>query len=208
LDTPLPDTPNHAAALRVFNEHLDLARRMASAIQRRMPPVARRPDTEQIAMGALWETAIKYHDLAPSHFEAMASVRIRGAILDDNRRYDMLPRSNRKRFGGDKLTLVHLDATPEAQFADGYDGTANRANWLAAQFAVVTEPEAGIDAARLSERLEQAVSALTDTRERYIVRATLRGRPHRQIAADLGISQPRASQILKRAVDRLREMLT
>src|SRR5580698_7165346 len=78
-------------------EHIDLVRRIAYHMMRRMPNSIEVDDLIQTGMVGLLEAAQRYEWRAGSTFSAYATRRIRGAILDSLRRSDFGPRSLRRR---------------------------------------------------------------------------------------------------------------
>jgi RNA polymerase sigma factor for flagellar operon FliA len=78
-------------------EHVDLVRRIAYHMMRRMPHSIEVDDLIQTGMVGLLEAAQRYECRAGSTFSAYATRRIRGAILDSFRRSDWGPRSLRRR---------------------------------------------------------------------------------------------------------------
>ena len=78
-------------------QHVDLVRRIAYHMMRRMPNSIEVDDLIQTGMVGLLEAAQRYEWRAGSTFSAYATRRIRGAILDSLRRSDWGPRSLRRR---------------------------------------------------------------------------------------------------------------
>src|SRR5476649_2002964 len=74
-------------------QHVDLVRRIAYHMMRRMPYSIEVDDLIQTGMLGLLEAAQRYEWRAGSTFSAYATRRIRGAILDSLRRSDWGPRS-------------------------------------------------------------------------------------------------------------------
>ncbi|MFN0249698.1 MAG: sigma-70 family RNA polymerase sigma factor [Kofleriaceae bacterium] len=76
--------------------HLEVARRIASRIARRCPAFIAREDLHAAAMLGLTEAAERYDSSREEPFLGFAEKRIRGAILDELRRGDILPRRTRQ----------------------------------------------------------------------------------------------------------------
>jgi RNA polymerase sigma factor for flagellar operon FliA len=92
---PAPPTLQRKEALIL--QHVDLVRRIAYHMMRRMPHSIEVEDLIQTGMVGLLEAAQRYECRAGSTFSAYATRRIRGAILDSLRRSDWGPRSLRRR---------------------------------------------------------------------------------------------------------------
>jgi RNA polymerase sigma factor for flagellar operon FliA len=91
---PAPPTLPRMDALIL--QHIDLVRRIAYHMMRRMPHSIEVEDLIQTGMVGLLEAAQRYECRAGSTFSAYATRRIRGAILDSLRRSDWGPRSLRR----------------------------------------------------------------------------------------------------------------
>lgn len=77
-------------------EHAPLVRRMAHHLAAKLPASVDVDDIIQAGMIGLMDAAVKYEDDQGTQFETYASQRIRGAMLDELRQNDWLPRSMRK----------------------------------------------------------------------------------------------------------------
>jgi RNA polymerase sigma factor for flagellar operon FliA len=124
-----------------------------------------------------------------------ARVRIRGAILDELRAQDWLSRRARRRFAAERgAAVISIEDVPTGQH-------------VLVNEAALT-PEAQVSLKWEARALASAVARLP-VRERDIIQAHyFEGTQFRAIAHDLGVSEPRISQLHARAVARLREYLT
>lgn len=86
---------------RLIAEHVDMARRIAGRVGRRVPDWIREDDLVGAAMIGLTEAADRFDATLGQPFVAFAERRIRGAVLDELRRGDPMPR--RKRADARKL---------------------------------------------------------------------------------------------------------
>lgn len=81
---------------QLIREHADAARAIALRIARRCPDWIAREDLVSAAMIGLIEAADRYDAGREEPFIAFAEHRIRGAILDELRRGDIMPRRTRQ----------------------------------------------------------------------------------------------------------------
>jgi len=76
--------------------HLPLVRRQALALQVRLPASVQLDDLMQAGMVGLLEALDRYEAGQGASFETFAAQRVRGAMVDELRRGDWLPRSVRR----------------------------------------------------------------------------------------------------------------
>lgn len=124
----------NAAALAVFERHRPLAARIASRYHRRFHGNLLPEEVSAAALAGLWQAALSKHRLPSDEFEAFASVRIRGAILDEIRASDPLPRRARKTFGS-SIAFLSIEQAQDT----GHGHSAE--NQLLALFAVQPDAE-------------------------------------------------------------------
>jgi RNA polymerase sigma factor for flagellar operon FliA len=88
----------HGRATRdlLISEHVDIARRIALRVARRTPDWISQDDLVAAAMLGLAEAADRYDTTRGEPFLAFAQTRIRGAVLDELRRGDIMPRRVRQ----------------------------------------------------------------------------------------------------------------
>lgn len=87
--------PNLDALVR---EHAPLVKRIAYHLMARLPPSVQIEDLIQAGMEGLLESARHYDPGQGASFETYAGILIRGAMLDELRRYDWTPRSVHRKF--------------------------------------------------------------------------------------------------------------
>jgi RNA polymerase sigma factor FliA len=80
---------------RLIAEHVEVARRIAERVGRRVPEWVGRDDLVSAAMIGLAEAADRYDAERGEPFVGFAEKRIRGAVLDELRRGDVLSRRQR-----------------------------------------------------------------------------------------------------------------
>jgi RNA polymerase sigma factor for flagellar operon FliA len=108
--------PRSAERDRLIAEHVDVARRIALRLARRCPAWVTREDLVAAGMLGLTEAAERYDDSRREPFLAFATKRIRGAVLDELRRGDIMPRRVRSLARTVGATIARLEqelgATP------------------------------------------------------------------------------------------------
>ena len=85
------DKKQHVAAFA------PLVKRIAHHMMARLPASVQVDDLVQAGMIGLLDAIDRYEDSQGAQFETYAAQRIRGAMLDELRRADLLPRSLRKK---------------------------------------------------------------------------------------------------------------
>ena len=80
----------------LISSHVDIARRISMRMARRCPDWIAREDLVSAAMLGLIEAAERYDANRQEPFVAFAEMRIRGAVLDELRRGDIMPRRARQ----------------------------------------------------------------------------------------------------------------
>jgi RNA polymerase sigma factor FliA len=86
----------HSTRDQLIREHADAARRIALRMARRCPDWIAREDLIAAGMVGLIEAADRYDGSREEPFLAFAEHRIRGAVLDELRRGDIMPRRVRQ----------------------------------------------------------------------------------------------------------------
>ncbi len=80
----------------LINKLRPAVRRAASQLMARLPPSVDVDDLVQAGMIALFESLKRFDPASDIQFETFAMQRVRGAMLDELRSYDWIPRSVRK----------------------------------------------------------------------------------------------------------------
>jgi RNA polymerase sigma factor for flagellar operon FliA len=211
-------------------------RRIALHLLTRLPPSVQLDDLTQAGMVGLLEAQRTYHDGLGASFETYAGIRIRGAMLDELRRYDWTPRSVHRKARAISEAIRSIEARTGRDARDA-EVAAQLGLPLAEYHQVVQDAlscrvlsieqlvdasgdgifetylkEGGQPIDELARRgfaaaLDDAVSSLPD-RERLVVSLYYEDQKNlREIGAALGISESRVSQIQGQALLRLRARL-
>ncbi len=180
-------------------EMMPLVHQVVGTMLPRLPPNVLRDDLVAAGSVGLLDALRRQSPTERgAEFSWYARVRIRGAILDELRAQDWLSRRARRRFASEDRTtsaaVIGIDDLPEQRRAFADEGALT--------------PESLTVARSDADALAKAVEQLP-VRERNIITAHyFDGVQLRAIAKDLGVSEPRVSQLHARAVARLREIMT
>jgi RNA polymerase sigma factor for flagellar operon FliA len=80
----------------LLTEHMPLVKRLAHHMKAKLPPSVEVDDLVQAGMMGLLDAINRYEDNHGAQFETYAVLRIRGAMLDELRNSDWMPRSTRQ----------------------------------------------------------------------------------------------------------------
>lgn len=224
------DTFDKEAAIERFSP---LVKRMAHHMLAKLPPSVQLDDIIQAGLMGLMDAINRYQDNLGTQFETYATHRIRGAILDELRGNDWLPRGLRRSLREIEAAIARLEqrlGRPPSeremakemgvslkeyqellQNARGYqlfhieDFASNEENFLDRNCPDETaDPLERLQDARLREALVRAVSLLPE-RERLLMGLYYdKDLNFREIAAVLEVSESRVCQLHSQAVARLR----
>ena len=182
-----------------------LVRQIVGGFQRKLPRNVLRDDLLAAGMSGLWDAVRRQVDAPSDRFEYYVRVRIRGAILDELRAQDWLPRRARAAAAEAQENGNHARAVAPSvvRFDDVSEWEQGRC--LATDES--SNSEAAVTAKFVKESLARAVDQLP-MRERHIVAAHyFRGIKFKDLGTELGVSEPRISQLHSRAMQRLRDLM-
>ena len=179
-------------------EFMPLVHHVVGTMLPRLPPNVLRDDLVAAGTFGLLDALRRQ---APAErgaeFGWYARVRIRGAILDELRSQDWLSRRARRRFASEERTtgaaVVGIEDLPEERRGFADEGAMT--------------PESLVSARSDANALAKAVEKLPIRERNIITQHYFDGVQLRAIAKDLGVSEPRVSQLHARAVARLKELL-
>lgn len=175
--------------------YLPLVRRVVQKVARRLPANVQRDDLLAAGVCGLADSLRRNGGDGGEAFAWYARVRIRGAIFDELRAQDWLPRRLRDR-------PARPDDAGPASFVSFDDMGAEHG-----EIAGDDDPSAAVEASSERRALARALLTLSERERVVVARYYFDGARLREISAELGVSEPRISQILARAVSRLRELL-
>jgi RNA polymerase sigma factor FliA len=213
---------------RLISEHIEIARRISTRMARRCPDWIAREDLVAAGMLGLTEAAERYDSSRNEPFLAFAEKRIRGAVLDELRRGDIMPRRARqmaRKIGAkiqelektvgaspsDEQVAAALGVTVEAYRTDLEHlvhvtvGALEQDDDTATSLATdAHSPEAGAARQQALSRVRAALPRL-DQRDILVLGLYYNEElTYHEIAQVLGVTTSRVCQLHGRAIARLR----
>jgi RNA polymerase sigma factor FliA len=197
-----PGAADSFKARELLAQYEPLVRKIAGGFQRKLPRNVLREDLIAAGMSGLWDAIRRHGETAGETFEWYVRVRVRGAILDELRAQDWLPRRARAAAASASAesgeyvpppAVVRLDDVSEWEQSRCLSDLSSSETAVAAKFT--------------HETLAKAVEQLPD-RERHIVSSHyFRGVKFKDLGLELGVSEPRISQLHSRAMRRLKTLM-
>ena len=213
--------------------HAELVRRIAHHLAARLPPSVELDDLIQAGMLGLMEALKQFDAGAGASFDTYASIRIRGAMIDEIRRGDWVPRSVHRRVREAAEATRQIEqkqgrAASQAEIAsalgvslDDYsrlmEGAA-RGHVLSledeandsGEVRIAGEtppPQQDLESAEFRDALTAAIAGLPE-RERLVLSLYYEQELNlREIGAVLGVTESRVCQVHGQAMVRLRARL-
>lgn len=216
----------------LVQEHAPLVKRIAYHLISRLPPSVQVDDLIQAGMLGLLEAVRHYDQSQGASFETYAGIRIRGAMLDELRRYDWTPRSVHRKAREVAEAMRAIEAKTgrdarDAEVAEHLHLTLTEYHQILQDalscriFSIEELMEAGdsvfdecadheaspverLTKAGFTKALADAISSLPE-RERLVISLYYEeGLNLRESGAVLGVSESRVCQIQSQAMLRLR----
>ncbi|EON94027.1 flagellar biosynthesis sigma factor FliA [Marinobacter lipolyticus SM19] len=222
-------------ASRLVEEHAPLVKKIALHLMARLPASVQLEDLMQAGMIGLLEAAQRYSSTKGATFETYAGIRIRGAMVDEIRKGDWVPRSVHRnarrisqaikavedRFGREAQDQEVADelgvelAEYHSSLSDANSGRLfsldelNESGDLPLEEAEASDnPLDDITSDAFKRSLAQAIEELPE-REKLVLSLYYQEELNlKEIGAVLGVSESRVSQIHSQAALRLRGRLT
>ncbi len=223
-----------SASAEVVERHAELVRRIAHHLAARLPASVEVDDLVQAGMLGLIEAARNFDSDQGASFETYASIRIRGAMIDEIRRSDWTPRSVHRRSreaaeatrrieqstgraatGGEIAKALGLGPEDYARLLEdsasgqvlSLDSHIEDHGEVHVPAGPACSPERGLQAAEFRRALAGAIEQLPE-REQLVLSLYYEQELNlREIGAVLGVSESRVCQIHGQAVLRLRARL-
>ncbi|MGE4368227.1 MAG: RNA polymerase sigma factor FliA [Burkholderiaceae bacterium] len=229
----------------LVGQYAPLVRRLALQLVSRLPPSVELDDLIQAGLMGLLDAVRRYQEMPEAQFETYASTRIRGAMLDELRSQDWLPRSARSKSRTiehtiQKLTHEQLRPPTESEIAGALgvplpdyhamlddargvqivhyedlarnidEGAAHPLDFGSDQAPLSTpwdNPLTVLESAGLRHALVAAIGALPEREQLVLSLQFEQDLNQKEIAAVMGITEGRVSQLRSQAVARLRASL-
>jgi RNA polymerase sigma factor for flagellar operon FliA len=214
---------------KLIAEHVDMARRIALRVARRVPEWMSYDDLIASAMVGLTEAADRYDAQRGEPFPGFAEKRIRGAVLDELRRGDIMPRrarQNARKVGQtiqalerklgrppeDEEVAKALDISLEEYKEDLEQLThvavvAISPAMLQTHAGEEDNAEAQMQRAQLSKALRDGLKLLPERDATVLSLYYIEEVNYGEIAQLLGVTESRVCQLHGRAIARLRTLL-
>ena len=215
---------------RLIAEHIDIARRISLRLARRCPSWVSSEDLVSAGMLGLAEAAERYDDSRQEPFLVFAEKRIRGAVLDELRRGDIMPRRIRqmarkvgatiqeleKKHGGppDDDTVAAALGVPVAEYRENLEqlvhvtiGALDQVENAAPAGGEDGSPLRQAERREIMARIREALKSL-DQRDVLVLSLYYNDElTYVEIAEVLGVTTSRVCQLHGRAIARLRTEL-
>lgn len=219
----------------LVDQHAGLVKKVAQHLLGRLPSSVMLDDLIQAGMIGLIEASQKFDGSKGASFETYASIRIRGAMLDEVRRYDWAPRSvhrnSRKvseaiktvesRTGRDArdtevaeelgVTLdeynSYLQDTAGTKLFSFDEITSQEDSSFDVADVESADPDESVEGDAFQKALADAISGLPEREQMVLALYYTEGLNLKEIGAVLSVSESRVSQIHSQAALRLRGRL-
>jgi RNA polymerase sigma factor for flagellar operon FliA len=220
--------PGGADEQKALLEHVPLVHRVVRQLASQVVGTMDRDDMYQIGLLGLL-TALRRYGEPDGKFAGYATMRVRGAILDELRRQDWRPRavrqdSHRTRDGVRDLTRslgreptqaeiqTALDLTPEAyteyQLAENAEQLANFDELLQEKIGPAAQRCDSPEARFVDQRsIEQALRSLNEREQRVVQLYYEHDLSLKEIALVLDLTEARICQINKAALKKMKDHL-
>lgn len=223
------------ARTQLIERHVTMVRRVAYRMASRYPSCVDVEDLVNMGMLGLIDAVDRFEEDRSISFTAYARIRVKGAIVDEMRRADWVPRSVRDR--GDRLRLAKealakdLGRDPtEPELAKHLGVSEDRLRELADHSLIHNvvsmeegiddehtlgeaipgenaSPDADVELSDFRRTIREAVATLPE-RDRMIVEMYyFREMGFKEIGGALGVTESRVSQLHTRIMERLRPKL-
>lgn len=220
-----------------LREYAPLVKRLAHQMMTKLPYSVQIDDIIQAGMMGLLDAASRYDEFHGAQFETYATQRVRGAMLDELREADWLPRSLRRDMRRIEVTISRLQQklgrspneteiakemdVPLAEYQqmlqesrgaqlvyyEDFHGEDQDDFFERFEFNNDTDPLDLLQDDRFKTELARAIEGLPE-RERMLMGMIYEREMNlREIGAVLGVSESRVSQLHSQAVARLRSWM-
>lgn len=226
----------HLPDFKTFiEEHGPLVRKIAYHLPLRLPANVDTDDLIQTGMIALIDVYKNYDDAKGASIKTYASIRIRGAMIDELRKQGWLPRSVHReskklaeavrqveqRTGGEAvdrevahelgISLPELQSLMfecnQLQWTGLEDPSIDEHEFLANVITPIPRPDEAFASENFCDHLMEALTRLGEREQLILSLYYIEEMNLKEIGATLGITESRVSQVHSRAMSRLHELL-
>lgn len=177
----------------LLEEYTPLVVKIAGGFRKKLPKHIEHEDLVAAGMSGLWDVIRKYPEGGGEGFENYIRIRVRGAILDELRTQDWLPRRTRATAAARNLPVFAILR---------YEDMGESEQELALGRAESAEDM--VDDVREARRLRHLISFLPPREHMIAVEHYFNDKPFIDLAREMGVSGARLSQINARIVARLK----
>jgi len=181
----------------LLRRYQPLVRRIALSIARKLPKNVLADDLIAAGTLGLWDAIRRHSGQDDCRFEWYVRVRIRGAIGDELRAADWLPRRARARAeaaGETAATIVRFEDMGEVEQERALSSND-------------TAIETVVEERRQGDRVTRALKELPERELLILRRRYFEGVELERVGAELGVTAARVCQLHTRAVERLRKSI-
>tara|TARA_R110001592_G_scaffold363398_2_gene687961 strand:- start:31730 stop:32434 length:705 start_codon:yes stop_codon:yes gene_type:complete len=213
----------------MVTEYLPLVKRIALFWSARLPPTIELDDLIQVGLLGLIKASESYDASQGASFATYASIRVKGAMLDEVRRNDWVPRSLQQKMK-QVTKAIHTAESRTGTVAKGrdiarelglsleeYQKVATELTWI--RMTSLDEREQGepdasstpvavIEQAGFQQALTQAIGSLPEKEQLMMSLYYVEELNLKEIGVIMGVSESRVSQIHGQSLARLRVRLT
>jgi RNA polymerase sigma factor for flagellar operon FliA len=222
---------NLGSADTLVREYLPLVKKIALRLTARLPAEIELDDLLQVGLMALLAARDSYDAQQGATFATYAGIRIKGAMLDEVRAHDWLPRSVQSKLRKVAEAIERVDArlgrpAQDAEIAEELDMPADEYRRLAGELACArmthiedsaeagqahaagdSDPFTRVGELGFREALIEAVDRLPENERLMMSLYYTEELNLKEIGAVLGVSESRVSQLHGQALARLRGTL-
>lgn len=211
----------------LVNQHLPLVKRLAGQLAVKLPSHIEIEDLIQVGLIGLLKAVEDYQSDSGAVFSTYATIRIRGAMLDELRGRDWLPRSVQRDLGRVAAAIEKVEQrvgrpASEKEIADELDMNLEDYRVLAGELACARisqldeaelppgddEPAEQVAEETRRTALANAITTLPEKEGLMLSLYYSDGLNLKEIGLVLGVSESRVSQIHGQAVARLKSKLS
>lgn len=196
----------HRPTRNEIEQYLPLVHRVVASLIRKFPPNVLKDDLIAAGTCGLID-ALTRSPQRDQGFEWYARTRIRGSIIDELRSLDWLTRRARMKIRESVASGETSAEMPSMRGVVSFDDLPASMQGVNIADEGATSPLDQIEKRMQNTALEAAVEALPPRERRIVTAHYFHGTQLKMVAVELGVSEPRISQLHARAMQMLRATL-